>query len=223
MHSRGQCSPMTPSYLPDVSKLHRIAQAMRADTRVATSRSGRALPLLVLVTDEVRLADPMPAAHALPARSAILLRHYNAPDRPALAAKLADFCRRRGMMLWVGADLGLAKKVGAHGLHLPEHMLWRPRPPVPANMIVTTSAHSPITLCRSHTIGVDAALLSPVFATASHPGKTPLGLSRFREWTRAAGLPVYALGGITCDNAGQLMKSGAAGIAAIGGLSRERR
>jgi thiamine-phosphate pyrophosphorylase len=213
---------MTPPNLPDILKLHRLAQALRANARAANTHGGRTLPLLVLVTDEVRLADPMPAAHALPARSAILLRHYNSPDRPALAKKLADLCRRRGMILWIGADLGLAKKVGAHGLHLPEHLLWHPRPPVPASMIVTTSAHSPITLRRSHTIGADAALLSPVFATDSHPGQTPLGPIRFREWARAAGIPVYALGGITCDNAGQLMGSGAAGIAGINALYRER-
>ena len=61
--------------------------------------AGSPLPALVLMTDSARLADPLPAARALPAGSAVILRHYGAPDREALARRLAALARRRGLHL----------------------------------------------------------------------------------------------------------------------------
>ena len=60
--------------------------------------AGSALPALVLMTDEVRLADPVPAAGALPAGSAIVLRHYGVPGRAALARRLAAIAQARGLL-----------------------------------------------------------------------------------------------------------------------------
>ena len=64
----------------------------------------------------------------------------------------------------------------------------------------------------------DAAFLSPVFATASHPGANALGTEEFTRLVQIAPCPVYALGGITKENAPALMGTGAIGLAAIGGL-----
>ena len=60
------------------------------------SKSALALPPLILMTDSRRLPDPLAAVDRLAPGSAILLRHYDAPDREALAMKLARACRRRG-------------------------------------------------------------------------------------------------------------------------------
>ena len=62
-------------------------------------------------------------------------------------------------------------------------------------------------------------LLSPVFQTASHPGGRALGLQRFAALARASAAPVYALGGVTAENALRLRATPAVGIAAIGALS----
>ena len=64
----------------------------------------------------------------------------------------------------------------------------------------------------------DAVLLSPVFATRSHPGAPTIGPLRFARWVRESPIPVYALGGIDVPGARRLRHSGAAGFAAIGGL-----
>jgi thiamine-phosphate pyrophosphorylase len=63
----------------------------------------------------------------------------------------------------------------------------------------------------------DAALLSPVFATKSHPKARPLTAPRARLIACHALLPVLALGGVTARNAALL--SGFSGIAAIDGLA----
>ena len=184
--------------------------------------AGSSLPALVLMTDDERLADPFPAARALPAGSAIILRHYGAPERASLARRLAEVARRRGLLLLVGEDPALARRVGAAGVHLPERAIGR------AGMVrwhrdwlITAAAHSQTALRAAAAAGADAALLSPIFATASHPGARPLGLHRFAALARQSPLPVYALGGIDRARAQLLQGSGAVGIAGIGGLIPE--
>ncbi len=181
------------------------------------------LPALILMTDERRLADPLPAAARLPRGAAVILRHYAAADRPALVRELAALCRRRGLLLLVAGDLGLARAVGAQGIHLPGHRLRRGPVCRPGarrpGWLVTAAAHSPADFARARRAGADAVLLSPVFQTASHPGMPALGPLRFALWCRAARLPVYALGGIATGCANRLLGSGAVGIAGIGGLS----
>ena len=185
--------------------------------------SRHALPALVLVTDRRRLADALAAARALPPGSAVVLRDYEAANRTALARRLAALCRRRRLKLLVAGDWRLAAAVGADGLHLPEWLvprrgLWRRRP----GWLVIAAAHGWPALWRARRAGADAALLSPVFATASRPGARPLGAGRFAAMARRAPLPVYALGGIDAVRARRLGASGAAGIAALGALAPAR-
>jgi len=66
---------------------------------------------------------------------------------------------------------------------------------------------------------IDVVFLSPVFPTASHPGRAALTAVRANAIARAARVPVYALGGVEARNAGRL--SGFAGIAAIGALDMQ--
>ena len=200
-------------------QLRRWAIAMAGHGPVRLARHGRALPPLILVTDEARMADPVAAARRLPRGSAVLLRHYGAPHRAALAADLAALCRNRGLLLLIGADSGLAEGVGADGLHLPERHLRRPPPWPRWGRLLTAAAHSPSSLQRAAEIGADAALLSPVFPTASHPDGPALGARRFTEWVGRANLPVYALGAVTAATAPRLVHSGAVGLAAVRGFS----
>ncbi|MCW5699414.1 MAG: thiamine phosphate synthase [Rhodospirillales bacterium] len=183
------------------------------------------------MTDATRLPDPLPAVAALPRGAAVILRHYESPDREALARKLAHLCRRRGVRLLIAGDTRLAIRVGADGVHLPEHVLahgsrvwalWR-RQRRPRGWLVTAAAHSSAALHRAARAGIDAVLLSPVFATPSHPGARTIGPLRFTAMTGTSPLPVYALGGINTKTARRLIASGLAGIAAIGGLQTKAR
>jgi thiamine-phosphate pyrophosphorylase len=180
----------------------------------------RRLPPLILMTDTARLADPEAAIAGLPRGSAVILRHYDDPGREALGRRLRTLSRGAGVLLLVAGDARLAARLRADGLHLPEWMVRRaagrrwPRP----GWLVTAAAHSPAALWRAQRAGADAALLSPIFATASHPGAKPLGVLRFAAWCRAAPLPTYALGGITAETGRRLATSLAAGLAATGGV-----
>lgn len=192
---------------------------------VAGRRRAEGLPPLILVTDGARLPDPGPAIGRLPPGSAVILRHYEVPDRADLARRMAALCRRRGVRLLIAGDWRLAAAVGADGVHLPEALArrgppaWggaRPRRP---GFLVTAAAHSPAALWRAARAGADAALLSPVFATASHPGGGAIGVARFAAWCRGAPLPVYALGGIGARTARLLGGTKIAGVAGLGALA----
>ena len=91
---------------------------------------------------------------------------------------------------------------------------WRYR----KNWTITVSAHSKVALKRAEMSGADAALLSPVFKTSSHPNTRPLGISRFSALAHNSKIPVYAMGGINNENAHLLINSPAVGIAAITAL-----
>jgi thiamine-phosphate pyrophosphorylase len=192
-------------------------------SRASQSREARArgLPPLWFMTDRTRVADPVAAAAALPRGAGVILRDYDAPDRTAMALALAATCRRGALLFLVAGDERLAAAAGADGVHLPEWQLSR----LPALRrrrpfwLLTTSAHGAASLRRAAWGGADAAFLSPVFPTRSHPGAPHLGPARFAALARAAGLPVYALGGIESDTAARLRAAGAAGFAAIGAVA----
>ncbi len=169
---------------------------------------------LAFLTDAKRARHPLLIARVLPKGAAIILRDYARPDRAAFAAQLKSVCAQRGVKLIIGADVELADRIGADGVHMPKW--FTPSGPIPQNFIVTASCHDARGLARASAIGAHLALLSPVFSTASHPGKAGLGVERFRAIAAAASLPVLALGGVDEINAVQLAGPNVAGIAAIG-------
>jgi thiamine-phosphate pyrophosphorylase len=89
------------------------------------------------------------------------------------------------------------------------------RQPIP---IITASCHTLLDVQRACQNQVDAILFSPVFEKPL-PDAPPLpgqGLDQLRiACTAAAIIPIYALGGVTPQNAPSCLAAGAAGIAGI--------
>ena len=133
---------------------------------------------------------------------------------PLIAAGIARLCRQRRFALVVAGDPALAVRLRA-GQHLSRGWQRRQRLCVGAGRLVTASAHDPAELVRAARAGVDAVFLSPVFATASHPGATGLGPSRWGAMARRLKLPVLALGGITAAT-GRRLPPGCAGAGVVG-------
>ena len=180
------------------------------------------LPRLILMTDSVRLPDPAIAIRNLPRGSAVIVREMNRERCAKLARRIKPLCRHRGVRLFIANDWRLARAIAADGLHLSEASVRRASRPWMSSRrpgwIVTAAAHSPGAMRRAAVLGVDAVLLSPVFATRSHPGAPTIGPMRFARWVSESPIPVYALGGIDARSGRRLRGSGAAGFAAIGGL-----
>jgi len=165
------------------------------------------------MTDPKRTPHPEKIIARLPPGWGVIFRHFGAKDRYKAGARLARACRRRRLVLLVSADPDLARAIGADGIHWPEERMSGVRPRS-SRWIETASAHSRAAIVRAARRHVDAVILSAVFESTSKSAAKPMGGLGFRNLARAAPLPVYALGGITADNAGRI-GSDAAGWAAI--------
>jgi thiamine-phosphate pyrophosphorylase len=189
----------------------------RARLRKA-ARSG--LPDLLFFTDPGRTPDPEAIARRLPRGAGVVFRAFGAADGEARGRRLAAVARTRGLILLVGADAGLAARVGAHGVHLPERLAHRARRLKAAHpgWIVTAAAHSPWAARRGLAAGADAVVVSTAFASRSPSAGVPLGALRLALLARDAGGPVYALGGIDNKKARLLKDTGLAGLAAVDGF-----
>ena len=151
----------------------------------------------------------------------MIYRAFGSPNAEVQGRELRQLARRRGLVFLVGADAGLATRLRADGVHLPERLIRlgpRLRQAHP-DWLITAAAHGPRAIAAAGRLRVDAALVSAVFASASPSAGPPLGALRFASLVRNARLPVIALGGIDPRTARRLARSGAAGLAAIGGLA----
>jgi thiamine-phosphate pyrophosphorylase len=83
-----------------------------------------------------------------------------------------------------------------------------------AAAIVGVSCHAPPEVAHAASEGADFAVFAPVFQKKDAPQASTAGLGRLREAVRQ-NIPVYALGGITLENARTCLDAGAVGIAAI--------
>ncbi|WP_082765242.1 MULTISPECIES: thiamine phosphate synthase [unclassified Phenylobacterium] len=183
----------------------------------ARRRLRKALPALLFFTDPRRTPDPEAIAAALPPGSAIVYRHFGAPDAEARARRLRDIARSRGIKLLVGLDIPLAARVGADGVHLPERLAHRAGAVRRAHpqWLVTSAAHS---LAAARRGDADAVVISVALPSNSASAGAALGPIRLATTVRAAGRPAYALGGVNNKTARRLLDAGLIGLAAVEGL-----
>src|SRR5882672_8842222 len=80
------------------------------------------LPYLWLMTDVVRVPDPVAAIGRLPRGSGVIIRHTDRSGLRALAERLLPLCRQKHLMCLIAGDWRLAADLRAHGVHLSEHM-----------------------------------------------------------------------------------------------------
>ena len=186
------------------------AAARRA--RCFLSRSGGVLPRAIFMTDPLRTPDPLAIASRLPASWGVIYRHFGDANRIKIGEALARLCRRRGVMLLVSADPELARRIGADGVHWPEQRLHQRRSRKFGG-IETASAHSRRALAAARAMGIDAAILSSVFASRSATAFAPIGVLGWRQIAKASPLPVYGLGGVTAETAGRMFNGSTSQIA----------
>lgn len=191
----------------------------RAAARLNAQSGHVHLPSLIFLTDDVRTPDPLIAIAALPRGALVILRARNSLRRSALAHEASRIARANGLLLSVAGDVALAREIGA-SIHLSQAEIAqaaeiRARQD---NRLLTAAAHDRQAVEQAQQMGVDAALLSPIFETRSHAGLGGIGIEELRSIARATHLPLYALGGVDQNNVAQLSDIPLAGIAAIGAL-----
>ena len=142
----------------------------------------------------------------------------------ASARTVARLCREAGATLIVNdrADFALLLEAG---LHVGQDDL----PPRDArqlmgrNAMVGFSSHNMAQLCAAGGEPVDYVALGPVFATASKLNPDPVtGIEEIRRCRSLIEKPLVAIGGITLENALDVLRAGADSVAVIAGLLPDR-
>ncbi len=200
---------------------------------VAEDASRARRPKIILVTDpaydDARIVEVVEACiRALPPGTfAVQLR-----DKKREPAALKTFAERLreatragrddapGALLLINGNPGLAKDVGADGVHVggTELKVAEVRSVVGPDAFVTIAAHSDNAVKLGARDGADGALVSAIFAS---PGKAVgRGLDAIRSARAVAGpaFLIYALGGVERANAADCIHAGADGVAAIRAL-----
>ena len=77
---------------------------------------------------------------------------------------------------------------------------------------LSVSVHSSEGARAAAKMGAKFVIVGHIFATGSKPGVPPRGLDFLREVCDNVRIPVFAIGGITADNAQKCLDAGAAGI-----------
>ncbi|MFB0612161.1 thiamine phosphate synthase [Aurantiacibacter poecillastricola] len=172
------------------------------------------LPRLWLLSDERN--DAVLAERLASFREPVgfVYRHYHLPPAERLARfdTLAAIARREGHVVILSDSTLTAREWGADGVYGAPLSLY----PTRGDMLTIAAVHDMPEMAQANRAGADAAMLSPVFQTRSHPGAPVLGPTRFRTLARHAQMPVIALGGMNARTARRL---GWARWAAIDGLS----
>lgn len=182
-----------------------------------------ARPVLMLVTEPcARLGEIVAEAVAGGVDLVQLRDRSAAPDCLHETATLLRFVTAAGgARLVVNGDWGVARAVGAEGLHLPEGGpgVREARAALARGAVVGQSVHSIAAARRA--ADADYLVAGTIFASASHPGTAPAGLEFLRSVCAAvAPLPVLAIGGVTPERVASCLAAGAAGVAVLSPLMR---
>ncbi len=140
----------------------------------------------------------------------VVFRHDAVADRERLGRAVARVCRQRRLALSVAEPrLAWCLRAGVH--------LRGGRGPKPWRF-ATASAHGAAQLVRARRAGAVLTFLSPVYATASHPGASGLGVLRWARCASRVRGPVAALGGLNGQSVRRLPWPRCPAIGAIAAL-----
>ena len=183
------------------------------------------LPPLYLIADRATCA-PRPLedvlAEALDAGIRLVqLREKELEIHPLrqLAARLQRRVEHYNARLLVNTHAGLARDIGAAGVHLPASgpAPSRIRQQFGNHLLIGRSTHNRKECGEA--CGPDFLTFSPIHRPGSKPGYGPgAGPRALHRATECSSLPVYALGGITPGRVAACKGNGAAGVAVMSGI-----
>ena len=128
------------------------------------------------------------------------------------AMQVIKLARAYDAKVLISEDIGLARELDAHGVHLPSQSLLMLKTK-PAELLVAASCHNAIELRHAEHLELDFVVLSPVKSTLSHPEADPLGWQKFAALAENCTLPVYALGGMALSDLPLALSHSARGVA----------
>jgi thiamine-phosphate pyrophosphorylase len=186
-------------------------------------RLPRFYPILDTIALTERGCAVIPAAKALLDAGIKILQYRHKDDWTQVhfdeAKQIANLCHEVGVLFVLNDRADFARLLGA-ALHVGQDDL----PPVAARRVITDevigfSTHDELQLARANEEPVEYISLGPIFVTNSKNKPDPVvgtdGLRRLRSFTEKQ---LAAIGGITPENARDVLNAGADSVAVISGL-----
>ena len=141
--------------------------------------------------------------------------------RRAQAAALRQLCRRHGATLIINDHVELALEIDADGVHVgaDDAAVADARARLGRSKIIGASCYHDLQRALSAAAqGADYVAFGSFYVSSVKPGAMRAPLSILQAARQQVALPVVAIGGITLDNAGELMRAGADAVAVISAL-----
>ena len=139
----------------------------------------------------------------------------------AVAQELRDMTRRRGIPLIINDRLDIALAVRADGVHLGQDdlPLKEARRIAGGEFIIGVSAHNPEEALAAERDGADYLGSGAVFPTGTKADISGvIGIAGLAALCASVRIPVIGIGGIGPDNAAEVIRAGASGVAVISAI-----
>lgn len=154
-----------------------------------------------------------------------LIQYRNKSARQELrleqASTLLDICRKHGKPLIINDHLDLCVQLDADGIHLggEDGNLAQARTMLGRDKILGASCYNRLELALiAQSAGSDYVAFGRCFDSTTKPGSIYASLDLFSRARATLDIPIVAIGGITLENAQQVINAGADAIAVIGAL-----
>ncbi len=148
-------------------------------------------------------------------------KRYTEEERTEACDALKDLCHRHQAPLLVNDEPQLARRVAADGVHVGR---GDPSPQIarallgPSVLVGVTVYGKPGEEQAAEAAGADYLGVGPFFPSATKPEEPEMPLHLLDAVVRRTRLPVFAIGGITAENAGQLARHNVAGVAVVSAI-----
>ncbi len=185
------------------------------------------IPRLYAIIDPARAGGRLPALLARELLSAgvrlIQIRDKHASSRKLYetCSELKELLRNSNCRLIVNDRADVARAADADGVHLGQDDLpvEMARGILARDKWIGRSTHSLDQVLEADRSTADYIAFGPIFPTASKENPDPVvGLQGLREVRRVTRKPLVAIGGITLQNACEVLVAGADSVAVIGDL-----
>ncbi|MDN5871428.1 MAG: thiamine phosphate synthase [Nitrococcus sp.] len=143
------------------------------------------------------------------------------PRRRQEARRLATLCHAHGAVFIVNDDVELAAAVAADGVHLgrDDLSLEAARGRLGARAIIGVSCYNDLARARSAAAGgADYVAFGRIYPSVTKPGAVQAPLELLRVARGALDLPIVAIGGITPENAREVIATGVDAVAVVNGV-----
>ncbi|AUM13918.1 thiamine phosphate synthase [Ketobacter alkanivorans] len=137
------------------------------------------------------------------------------------AGQLRELTRAHGALLIINDDLDLCLEVNADGVHLGQEdtSLIQARQQLGRNKIIGATCHGSEELARKALDeGANYLAFGRFFPSRTKPDALPADLNSLRPFLTRCPVPTVAIGGITLNNAPQLVDAGFSMLAVINDL-----